>query len=41
MFISYEVRPLLNSQCKKDYDFASDDPKVLCISAVELEEVYN
>jgi hypothetical protein len=39
IFISYEVGSLLNSLYEKDYDFASDDPEVRCISALELEKV--
>jgi hypothetical protein len=37
--ISYEMGSLLNSLHEKDYDFASDDPGVRYISALELEEV--
>jgi hypothetical protein len=33
------VGSLLNPLCEKDYDFASDDLEVCCISALELEEV--
>jgi hypothetical protein len=39
IFISYEVGSLQNSLYEKDYDFASDDLEVRCISALELDEV--
>jgi hypothetical protein len=35
---SYEVGSLLNS-LYENYDFASDDPEVRCISVLELEEI--
>jgi hypothetical protein len=39
IFKSYEVGSLLKSLYEMDYDFASEDPEVRCISALELEEV--
>jgi hypothetical protein len=39
IFICYEVGYLLNFLYEKDNDFASDDPEVRCVSALELEEV--
>jgi hypothetical protein len=39
IFISYEVGFLLKSVYEKDYDFASNNPEVRCISALALEEV--